>query len=378
MKIALVYDGIFCRSGGERVLLCFHKSFPEAPIYTSIYVPQDTYPELKECDIRTTWFNKIIKNEKEFKTFFYPLGFWSMEMVDLSDYDIVIMITTHCAKYVKVSPDNLTIAYCFTPFRLAWNPDSYSIYSNSKFILRFLLNIFIKHLRKIDYKHSRKINKFITLTNETAERIRKAYKVENEIIIQNSSIDTTKFYISDKIDDYYLVVSRLEKYKKVDIVIEAFNRLKLPLKIVGRGIEKENLKKLANPNIEFLEGLSDKELSELYSHCKAFIFPQHEDFGSTPIEANASGRPVIAYGKGGALETLIPYNGNNDNECTAVFFYEQTPDALIEAIKTFEKVKFNPQFIKKHSEKFDDKIFIEKIKNIINIIYQEWKNGKLN
>ncbi len=377
MKIALVHDGIFCRAGGERVLLCFHQAFPEAPIYTSIYDPQATYPEFKNCDIHTSYFQKIAKTEKQFKRLFYPFAISAMKRLDLSKYDIILISTTHCGKYIHVSPDSLVIAYCHTPFRLAWDPESYDLYANAKGIKKFVLKRFINRLRTIDYKFAQRPDQYIANALEVTQRIRNAYQFSEKIPVIHPSIDCGKYHIESETDDYYLVVSRLEKYKRVDLVIDTFNKLNIPLKIVGRGVEKEKLLSIAGSNIQFIEGVDDAELATLYARCKALIFPQHEDYGLTPLESCASGRPVIAYKKGGVLETMIPYQ-NDARTSTAVFFNEQTVESLSEAIQQFEKLSFDPAFIRRHAEKFDNHIFIEQIRSFVTNYYHQNRKKLIN
>lgn len=379
MRIALAHDAIFCRAGGERVLLNFHNAFPDAPIYTSIYDPKNSYPEFNDCDIKTTWLQNIAPNEKWYKRTFFPLGLWAMQSHKLSEYDVILTTTTHCAKYIQVKPSSLVINYCFTPFRLAWDPTSYNLYGKSKGFKRCSLDFVIKILRKMDFSYSQRADKYIAMTDETAQRIKEAYKPNNKITILNPSIDTSKYYLSNKIEDYYLVVSRLEKYKKVDLVINAFNKLGFKLKIVGRGIEKESLKKIANSNIEFIEGINDEKLAGLYSKCRAFIFPQHEDYGLTPLEANASGRPVIAYHRGGVETTMVPFNKEKpESPFTALFFNEQNIKSLISAVQSLNKLKIDSFFIRNHAEKFDDNNFINKIKEFVSTeftIHKEKNKG---
>lgn len=361
-----MHDGIFCKAGGERVLLNMHKAFPDAPIYTSMYDPVAAFPEFQQCDIRVSGFNKIAKNEKQFKSRFFPFAIISMQKIDLSEYDTVIMTTTHCAKYVKCSPKSNVIAYCFTPFRLAWNPSSYTLFSKAHGLKKMAINIVVNILKKIDYKHAQKISNYLAMTDETSERIKNAYNFNKEIPIIKPTINTNKFALSETNDNYYLVVSRLEKYKKVDLVIDAFNELGLPLIVVGRGVEKKLLQEKAKDNVTFLEGISDEELIEKYRNCKAFIFPQHEDYGLTPLEANACGKPVIAYAKGGVIATQIPYSKSNVNEWTSIFFNKQDVKELRKAVLQFSDLTPNHSFIREHSEKFDDSQFIKKIQDYIN------------
>mgnify|MGYP001453097646 CR=1 FL=1 len=364
MKIAIVHDAIFTKAGGERVLLNVHQSFPDATIFTSIFDSKNTYPEFSQANIKTTWLDYIASNEKVYKLLFFPLGILASRSINLSGYDVVFATTTHSAKYIKVDKDCLVINYCFTPFRLAWNPESYNLYKNSQGVKRKFLDFIILILKKIDFKYAQRANHYIAMTEETSKRIKDCYSFNYKIDIINPSIDTSKYYISNQKKEYYLVVSRLEEYKKVDLAINTFNKLGFNLKIVGGGMESSYLKNMAKSNIEFLEKINDNELADLYSNCKALIFPQHEDYGLTPIEANASGRPVIALNKGGVLETGIPYSGD-DQSFTMVLFREQTVDSLINAINLFEKLDCNPEFIRSHSLNFDDKVFINRIREYV-------------
>lgn len=373
-RIAIVHDCIISKGGAERVLLNMHKTFPEASIYTSIYNREKSYPEFKKCNIKTSWLQALLKTERAYKNTFFLLGAHAMQSHDLSGFDIVLISSTQSAKYVRATQNNFVINYCYTPFRLVWNPNSYNLYENAKGLKKFILKQVIHILKKIDYNHAQKTNKYIAMTNETADRIRKHYHVKNDIKIINPTIDTSKYFVADNIDDYYLVVSRLEKYKKVDLAIEAFNKLDRKLKIVGHGTEEIKLKKLANSNIEFLGSVNQKDLKEIYSKCKALVFPQYEDYGLTPLEANACGRPVVAYGFGGIRSTMLPYKSeSNSSGFTAVFFNNQTIGSLIDAIKHFEKLKVNTDFIRKHAEKFDDHIFIRELKSFVETEYKNYK-----
>ena len=366
MKLALVQDGLMCRAGGEQVALCFHKAFPDAPIYTQCYRPELTFPEFKRCDIRTTWLQPIARTDDMMKKLFFPLGIWAMESHDLTAYDVVLMSGTHCAKYVKIRPDALVISYSFTPFRLAWEPQSYAQYSEAGSLKRAAFDAVLTRLRKIDYNFGQRPDFYVGMTDETAERLRVTYDVQKPIEIINPPVNVSNFRVSDKPKGYYLVVSRLEYYKKVDLVVDAFNELGYPLIIVGKGLQADEIKARAQENVTFMSGLSAEELGDLYAGCRAFIFPQHEDYGITPLEANAAGRPVIAYGAGGVLATQIPVQQDAAN-ATALFFSEQTTDSLINAVKTFETIEhtFDPQFIRQHAEQFDEPLFIKRIQEFV-------------
>ncbi|WP_448699623.1 glycosyltransferase [Mucilaginibacter sp. AW1-3] len=369
MKIAIVHDDLMRRGGAEQVALSMLKAFEGADFYTMCYDPESTYPEYKNYKIHTSLFQKIAKNASVMKKLFFPFGIWAMKALEVKGYDIVIISTTFCSKYVKVDPKTIVINYTYTPFRLAWNPTSYDQYNRSKGLSRWIFNQVIKYLRYSDAKAAKRANFFVGMTPETTQRIREAYQVTDEIEIIKPDVKCRNFYISDKPKNYYLLVSRLEPYKRVDLCIEVFNKLGLNIVIVGSGTKAKELKAMANSNIEFKSGLSSTELADMYANCKAFIFPQHEDYGITPLEANASGRPVIAFEKGGVLSTMIPYV-NDASKATAVFFKEQTVQSLSDAITRCEQLEFDPVFIRNHAEKFDEAVFISQIQAYINEKYK--------
>ena len=368
-SIAIVQDELIRRGGGEQVTRCFHQAFPAAPIYAIAYQPQSTFPYFAQCDVRTSWFQRIATNEARLKKFFFPLGILAMRQLDVTGYDVVLLSSTHCAKYVKVSPRALVINYCHTPFRLARNPNSYAEYTQSRGMKRRAFDWLVKTLATIDYQAAQRTDCFIANTSEVSQRIRQAYRFDKPIEIIRPPVDCAKFFVAARVENYFLVVSRLEHYKKLDLVVEAFNRLGYPLVIVGKGSQENALKQAAKPNISFRGGVSEEELANLYAHCRALIFPQHEDYGITPLEANASGRPVIAYGAGGVLDTMIPVK-SDPGQATAVLFDQQTVDSLIEAIERFERFDFNPRFIRQHAEKFHETEFIRQIKAYVSRQYE--------
>lgn len=380
MKIAIVHDALMCRGGAEQVVKYFHRAFPDAPIYTLCYKSDLTYPDFKDCNVKTSWLQRAINTESLMKKLFFPFGIIAMRQLYVKDFDIVLISSTHCGKYIRVSPNTKVITYCYTPFRLAWNPASYSQYDKSNFIIKRLFASFLKVLRIIDYQYAQRTDVFLAMTEETRKRISCTYDVmEDTISIIPPPVEVNSFKMLEvnAKKDYFLLVSRIEYYKKVDLVVEAFNILEIPLIIVGKGTKEQEVKEKAKPNIKFKKDLSTDELQELYSNCKAFIFPQYEDYGITPLEANASGRPVIAYGQGGVLTTQIPYTLEKEGISTAIFFNEQSVESLIDAIKLFNNVEntFDAKFIRKHAEKFDEKIFIKKIKEFV---YKENQNLRLS
>lgn len=364
MRIALIHDGIICRGGAERVFLSFIKAFPDADIFSTVYYKDNSFPEFSDYKINTTWYQRIAKDEFAYRKLFFPLGAWAAKSIDLTKYDLVLQSTTTGAKYAKYGKDTVVISYCHQPFRLLWNPNSYHQYKNAGKLKKLIFKILINHYKKVDFKSANRVNVFIANSKTTEDAIKKHYLRNSDYIVNPPTGNSKKDYKA-KSKDYYLLVSRLEPYKKVDLAIEAFNSLNEKLIIVGKGTQKDRLKAIANPNVEFREGVSDDDLDILYSHCKAFIFPQREDYGITPLEAISAGKPVIAFGEGGVKETMIPYNGNNEQACTAVFFKQQKPEHLIDAIKLSKKIEFNSEFIHAHSLNFSEDAFIQQIQNIV-------------
>jgi len=288
----------------------------------------------------------------------------AIESFDLSKYDIVISDSASFAKGVITRPKTLHICYCHTPTRYAWDDSHKYIreFGYPSFIQR-IIPFFLNYLRIWDEQASQRPDKFIANSEFVAWRIKKYY--HQEAIVIPPPVKSDLFYVSPKIDDFFLVVGRLLPYKRIDIVVEAFNKLGWPLKIVGGGPEFKKLQKMAGPSIEFLGLISDEKLRGLYAGCQAFIFPQEEDFGIVALEAMASGRPVIAYQAGGALEII------KDGE-SGIFFKEQSVDSLIEALKRFRLTFFDSKKIREESLKFDKEIFKKKIKDFVEDSWQKY------
>jgi glycosyltransferase involved in cell wall biosynthesis len=370
MKVAIVHDELVRRGGAEQVAICLHKLFPDAPIFTLAYNANSTYPYFKDKDVRQSWFGRFVKGERNLKRFFFPFGMLAMPTLNLKGYDLIIISSTYCGKYIKPDKNAIVINYCHNPFRLAWQPEEYREYTQSKGLKKLVFNWVINALRSYDKSFANRTNYYITNAQIVKERIIKSYQPSVPIEVINPPVNCDRFSVSNKLGDYFLVVCRLEFYKKVDIAIEAFNDLGLPLLIVGKGSKEEELKAMAKPNVIFRKNISNEDLANIYENCKALIFPQFEDYGITPLEATACGRPVIAYGKGGILETMVPYLNENTN-WTSVFFEEQTKESLKGAINLFLTLNPNHPFIRSHAEKFDEKGFMSKIKAQI----EKWHVG---
>lgn len=352
MKIALVHEYLNQFGGAERVLQVLGTIFPEAPIYTLFYDAEATGGVFEGKDIRTSFLQKapFIKNYHRLFPIFMPLA---IEQFDFSDFDVVLSISSSFAKGVITKPGTKHICYCLTPPRFLWD-------DSQKFMEDFIYPRFIKkafsplitYLRIWDREASLRVDEFISISNFVKERVRKYYSRDSQVIY--SPVNASKFYISPKVEDYFFMAGRLVSYKKFDLAITVFNQLGWPLKIAGIGPEMNRLKKTANKNIEFLGQVSDEELARLYSGAKAFIFPQEEDFGITPLESMASGRPVIAYRSGGATETI------KEGE-TGLFFDKQTPESLIQVLNKFDHNNFDPIKCRDQALKFDIPVFKEYI-----------------
>ncbi len=358
MRVALVHDYLNQYGGAERVLEAFVEIFPRAPIYTLIYDKKRTGYAFEKCRIKTSFLQKLpfIKNHHRPFLFLMPLA---IEQFDLSKYDLVLSDSASYAKGVILKPQTFHICYCHTPTRYAWD-DSHKYINEFGYpsIFKIFIPPLINYIRLWDRQAADRVDKFIANSYFVAQRIKKYYGREVEII--PPPVKTNLFYISEKIDDYFLAVGRFLPYKRFDLIINSFNALKLPLKIIGDGPQASYLKKIAKTNIEFVGLVSDDKLREYYAHCQALIFPQEEDFGIVALEAMASGRPVIAYRGGGAVETIKEGK-------TGIFFDKQSVQSLIEAVRYFQKMKFQSSLIRQEALKFDKERFKKRIKEFIEV-----------
>jgi glycosyltransferase involved in cell wall biosynthesis len=353
MKVALVHDYLNQMGGAERVLIAFHEMFPDAPIYTSIYDPQRVDPAFRSMDVRTSFMQKFPGVTKHHQPYlpFYPIA---MEKLDLRGYDLVLSSSSAFAKGVITHPETVHICYCHTPMRWCWNYDEYIEREHLGKIARSILPFLITGLRIWDQTSAARVDHFIANSPVVAERIRKYYHRDAVYIPPPVEASRFPFDPTQQPDDYFLILSRLVPYKRIDLAIQACNQLQLPLAIIGGGRDLERLKRLAGPTIRFLGRLPDEQVVHYYTHCRAFIFPGEEDFGITPLEAQACGRPIIAYRAGGALASVV-------DGVTGIFFHEQTVDSLATVLATFDKHTFNPNVIHNHALEFDTPRFHRRI-----------------
>lgn len=358
LKVALVHEELTQLGGAERVLDALLEIFPKAPVYTLVWDKVKTQGKYDKFDVRPSFIQKLPWGIKKYK-WYLPLMPLAIESFDLSDFDLVISDASALIKGVKTRPNQIHICYCHTPTRYLWGETKEYLKTAPvpKFI-KPLMPVVIWFLRRWDLKASRRPNFIIANSKNIANKIYKYYHRETTVIYP--PVDASKFNLNTKLSDYFFLVTRLEPYKKADLVIKAFNKFpRLKLKIAGSGTRADELRAMAGANIEFLGRVSDEELAEHYAQARAFIFPQEEDFGITALEAQAAGRPVIAYKKGGALESVIEGK-------TGEFFSPQTAEALIKVLKNFQSGKYDPKIIRAHALNFDKEVFKEKIKEYIN------------
>jgi len=359
MKVALVYDWLDSWGGAERVLLLFHKIFPTAPIYTSIYNSKRA-SWAKTFQVKASFLQKmpLAKKQRKYYLPFFPAAF---ENFNFDQYDLVISIASFAAKGIITKPHTRHICYLLTPTRFLWNDQK--DYFNNNFQKKLSEPIF-RYLKKWDKIAAQRPDQIIGISKNIARRCQKYYQRRVSQIIY-PPVDTKRFHIKEQGFEkkrpypFFLLVSRLEPYKKTDLAIKAFNDLGWNLKIIGQGSQLKKLKKMAKPNIEFLGHLTDKQILDYYQTCRGVIYPQEEDFGLVPLEAQACGKPVIAYKKGGTRETIIKNK-------TGAFFKPQNEKALVKALLKFNDKSYNKKSCRRNAEKFNEKKFTKAWEKLVN------------
>ncbi len=370
LRVALVHHWFVSFAGGERVVDTMAGMFPNADIFTLFLDQKKLSPALRGRKITASFLDRIPGARKVHRHCLplYPLA---TEMLDLSSYDLVITSDSGPMKGVITDLDATHICYCHSPMRYLW--DGYSAYrrdmsSASKFVFELTSH----YVRNWDYVAAQRVDHFIANSRYVARRIHKYYQRQSTII--HPPIDTSRSYLANSLDDYYLAVGRLVPYKRTDVLIGACQKLGRKLVIVGDGPEKERLKKSAGKNVEFVGETTDEQLREIYARCRALLFAADEDFGMVPLEAQSYGRPVIAYGKGGSLETVVGATGSAVRQkassgelLTGIFFERQSAESLADAISTLESCEhlFSPEDIQSHARRFDTSVFVARLNNYI-------------
>ncbi len=380
MKIALVHDWLTGMRGGERCLEVFCEMFPDAPIYTLIYVKEKISPRIREHHILASYLNSLPVVQHRYR-YFLPLFPSAIQSFELDLFDLILS-SSHCvAKGVRVPDNTCHIAYVHTPMRYIWDGHE-SYFKGQRYFGLGKMGIAVcrKYLQRWDQHSNDSVHTFVANSHNVAARIKCHYG--REALVLHPPVDWHAFEISNSDEGFYLMVTAFAPYKRVDLAIQAANRMKLPLKIVGTGQDETYLRNLAGPSVEFLGWKPDDQVRELYGKCRALLFPGEEDFGIVPLEAMASGKPVIAYGKGGILETVVPVNPPDPAQKyvppTGVFFYEQTVEGLIGAIRQFEKQRasFEAKDIRAHVESFDRTCFKRRMQQIISIGYEQFLQSR--
>lgn len=356
MRVAIVHDWLNQVGGAERVLEVLKEIFPDAPIYTSIYWPRAMPTHYREWDIRTSWLDglPLIKGRHQPFLPLYPLAF---EGFDLAGYDLVLSNKSAFCHGVITPPETIHICYCLTPTRFLWDYHNYVQHEGINPLAGALLTPVLPVLRLWDRVAADRVEHFVGISETVRQRIEKFYRREAMVI--HPPVEVERFEVLDSHDDHFLIVSRLIPYKRIDLAVRAFNALGLPLKIIGDGRDRHRLEVMAKPNVEFLGRLPDHEVEQYLSRCRAFILPGEEDFCIALLEAQAAGRPVIAYAGGGALETVA-------EGATGLFFREQTPESLAEIVSIFDASDFNSAAIRRHAQGFDKETFKDKLRAFVD------------
>jgi glycosyltransferase involved in cell wall biosynthesis len=368
MRVALVHDWLTGMRGGEKCLEVFCELFPDADLYALLYLPERVSPTIRSMKVHASWFNRLPGVTRYYR-YGLPLFPTIIERFALTNYDLIVS-SSHCVAKGIFPNGALHVAYVHSPMRYVW--DMYSAYfgSDASWPVRLTMSLCRGYLQRWDVRSADRVHSFMASSKHIAGKIRTIYRRDAAVI--HPPVDTEKFHVSSARKPFYLIVSALVPYKKIQLAIEAFNRLGLQLMIAGEGPLRRALEKMAGPNIEFLGWVDDTTLAELYACCEALIFPGEEDFGIVPLEAQASGRPVIAYGKGGATETVI---GMDDSDArtgstvdpTGIFFTESTPSSLVEAVERYVKFKavFEPEKLRRQASRFSRGSFKLRVKEFI-------------
>jgi glycosyltransferase involved in cell wall biosynthesis len=371
IKVALVHDWLTGMRGGEKVLEVLCELFPDAKLFTLLHKKGSISEAISRMEINTSFVQNLPFSGNHYKKYL-PLFPTAIEQFDLTGFDLVIS-SSHCvAKGVITRPETCHICFCHTPMRYAWEM-YYTYLSGNSFnpVIRWSIPFFMNYLRTWDERSSDRVDYFIANSQNVRRRIRKHYR--RDAVVIYPPVDTDYFALSKERGKYYLVVSALVPYKRIDLAVLAFNELDLPLVIIGEGSEKKKLMRTAKENITFIEWQNRSELRRFYSECKALIFPGEEDFGIVPVEAQACGRPVIAFAKGGATESVKGAYPDRKitSSPTGIFFTSQNKEALVEAVKRLDSIEFDPQKIRENALRFDRKLFKERIGQFIQKAYRE-------
>jgi len=363
-KIVIVHDWLTNMGGAENVVLAMHDAFPDAPIYTSTYTPEKM-PAFKNLDVRTTYLQKLPGPLRKLHKFFPMLRVNAFKKLDLSEFDIILSSASAESKQVqKTREDQIHICYCHTPIRYYWS--HYAEYKKDpgfgrlNWAVRLAMPLMVPRLKKADYMSAQKVDVFVANSTETQKRIEKYY--DKPSIIIHPPVDVDRFEPARIRGDYYVALGRQVPYKRIDLAVAAATKLSVPLYVYGNGSEHQRLIDMAGPTVIFYTDrfgdASDDDVTTALNSARGYIFPAEEDFGIVSVEALAAGAPVIAYGKGGALDIV------QDGE-SGVLFDKQSVESVVDAIKRAEKIEFLPGTLRRKAKRFDKSLFITKIRKVV-------------
>jgi glycosyltransferase involved in cell wall biosynthesis len=356
-KIALFQDYLAQNGGAERVTEAIHQTLPEADLYTTLAVPERLSPYLRHLEPKTTWMQSLPAKARFYRHYFllYP---FAVESTHLDAYDLIVSSCCGYAKGVKRGRSAVHVCYCHNPMRWVWRFPEYMAREHFSKPVKSALHWMVQGLKQWEMHAATRPDYYIANSHIVAERLKAAFGIEATVI--EPPIVTSRFRISRETEDYYLILSRLVAYKRIDLAVEACTRTGRRLIVIGDGPDRGRLEALAGPSVTFLGHQPDSVVNRYASRCGALIFPGEEDFGMAPLEINAAGRPVVAYGAGGATETVI-------ENLNGVLFREQTTESLIQALEKLEAQRWNPSAIRRNAQRYDIRVFQARL---LDFLYQ--------
>lgn len=356
MRVAIVHFWLTGMRGGEKVIEALCRLYPEAVIFTHVYRPDQISARIRQHEVRTSFINALPRPERFYKAYL-PLMPLALEQLDLREFDLVISSESGPAKGVIVAPHALHVCYCHSPMRYIWN--MYHDYLEHRGLLsRVAIPPLAHYLRTWDASVASRVDHFIANSGNVSRRILKYYRRDSSVIPPPVDLRAFKPVSLGEVEDYYLMVGELVRYKRPDLAVQAFNKSGRRLVVIGRGEMLKEIQALAGPTVEVLGSQPLDVLQHHYARCRALVFPGDEDFGIVPLEAMASGRPVVAFRRGGALETVI--DGR-----TGVFFDEQRIESLLDGIDRLEGMSFDSAAIRHHAARFSEDVFIDRFRDEI-------------
>ncbi|MDX2080511.1 MAG: glycosyltransferase [Terrimicrobiaceae bacterium] len=359
MKLVLAHDYLVQMGGAERVVATMHEAYPEAPIFTSAIAPARLWETFADADIRTSWMQNLpgMTHHTHFKKYFplYPFAFRSFPPVEC---DVAWISCSSFAKFLRFAPGGRTVCYLHNTTRFLWQTDEYLRHEVGNPVLNGVVRTILPMLREIEKRATRGFTVLLVNSKNVQQRVKRFYGLDADVV--HPPVETSRFHLSTENEGYYLIVSRLLGYKNIELPVRLFSRTGRPLVVVGEGPDLARLKSLAGPNVRFIGRSADDALRLLYGRCRALILPGEEDFGITPVEAMACGKPVVAFGRGGALESV-------QDGITGVFFSEDSENGLEEAIARSESVRWEPEAIRRHALGFSREVFLEKTRGYLGV-----------